>query len=642
MKRLAALLSLAVLSFAAWAADPPGRAARISLVEGEAAVFVDPEVGWEGARINASLTGENSVWTEPGARAEILFGATALRLGETTQLDIIRLDDESFQAHVTRGTLTLRLREVGRNESFFVSTPEGRFQFRGNGRYRLESDPARGESVLTVFAGTARLEMQGGYVNVDTGRAVRVSGGEQPRYMSEAVYSTALDEWAYARDQRWDQRESLRYVPRQMTGWEDLDDYGTWRNDPEYGAVWYPTQVEAGWAPYRYGRWTWVRPWGWTWVDDAPWGYAPFHYGRWVYVGNRWGWYPGRYSGRPVWAPALVGWIGGSGWNLSFSTGVGSALGWYPLSPYDAYQPWYVAAPTYVTYVNRIVLPPHHRREHQYDRDRRHDHREYGATVVPRDQFGTRRPVQGIRATLPGEAVVRQPVVAGASVLPPRPDRRPPDRPFRVTPPAQSASEASVPSPARPAPMTKPVFPAPQAVQKPVPPQVAPRHEQPQVQPKPVPPQVAPRYEQPQVQPKPVQPQAGPRYEQPQVQPKPVQPQAAPRYEQPQVQPKPVQPQAAPRYEQPQVQPKPVQPQAAPRYEQPQVQPKPVQPQVAPRPVQPQVAPRQEPLQVAPKPVPPQAVPRAPAPAPVEKPAAPAREKPAAPVTEKPGRSGND
>jgi len=458
MKRLAALLSLAALSLAAWAADPPGRVARLSLVEGEAAVYVDPDVGWEGARINATLTGENSVWTEPGARAEILFGATALRLGETTQLDILRLDDESFQAHVTRGALTLRLREVGRNESYLVSTPEGRFQFRGNGRYRLESDPARGESVLTVFAGTARLEMQGGYVNVDTGRAVRVSGGEQPRFAFEAVYSTSLDEWAYARDQRWDQRESLRYVPRQMTGWEDLDDYGTWRNDAEYGAVWYPTHVDAGWAPYRYGRWTWVRPWGWTWVDDAPWGYAPFHYGRWVYVGNRWGWYPGRYTARPIWAPALVGWIGGSGWSVSISTGLAGVLGWYPLSPYDYYQPWYAANTTYVTYVNRIVLPDRHRRDHQHDRNgRRHDHREQGATVVPRDQFGTRRPVQNIRTLVPGEVVARQPVVAGTSVLPTKPEVLLRDRAAGTAP---AAPAVAAPSTGRPAPTTKPAFPA--------------------------------------------------------------------------------------------------------------------------------------------------------------------------------------
>ena len=35
------------------------------------------------------------------------------------------------------------------------------------------------------------------------------------------------------------------------------------------------------------------RPWGLTWVDQAPWGYAPFHYGRWAYISGRWGWCPG-------------------------------------------------------------------------------------------------------------------------------------------------------------------------------------------------------------------------------------------------------------------------------------------------------------------------------------------------------------
>jgi hypothetical protein len=28
-----------------------------------------------------------------------------------------------------------------------------------------------------------------------------------------------------------------------------------------------------------------MSPWGWTWVDNAPWGFAPFHYGRWVGAG---------------------------------------------------------------------------------------------------------------------------------------------------------------------------------------------------------------------------------------------------------------------------------------------------------------------------------------------------------------------
>jgi hypothetical protein len=458
MKRLAALALLAVLPLATWAADPPGRVARLSLVEGEAAVFVDPEQGWEGARINTTLTSENSVWTEPGARAEVRFGATALRLGEATQLDILRLDDQAFRAHVARGSLTVRIHEFDKGESFFVSTGDARFHVGGNGRYRIDADPGQGESRLTVFTGSARLEVAGGTIIVDTGRSVRVTGGERPRFEFETAYSTSLDEWALARDQRWAEREAARYVPRQMTGWEDLDDYGSWRNDPEYGAVWFPTRVEAGWAPYRYGRWTWVRPWGWTWVDDAPWGYAPFHYGRWIYVGNRWGWYPGRYTARPIWAPALVGWIGGSGWSISISSGYAGALGWYPLSPYDLYEPWYPVATTYVTYVNRIVLPPRHHRDRGRDRndgrDYRHEHRERGATVVPRDQFGSQRPVQSIRAAVPSQVVAAQPIVSGAAVLPPRAAAPARERP------AQSAPVVSAPATGRPAPTPMPSFPA--------------------------------------------------------------------------------------------------------------------------------------------------------------------------------------
>ncbi len=47
-----------------------------------------------------------------------------------------------------------------------------------------------------------------------------------------------------------------------MTGYADLGGYGDWRGSPQYGAVWYPSQVPADWAPYRDGRWIWVAPWG--------------------------------------------------------------------------------------------------------------------------------------------------------------------------------------------------------------------------------------------------------------------------------------------------------------------------------------------------------------------------------------------
>ncbi len=124
MNRLAALLLSALLVPLSALGDPPGRVGRLSLVEGEASVFADPELGWQAARINTPLTSENSVWTEPGARAEIRFGAVALRLGEATQLDIHQLDDFAFRGHVARGALTARIREFDPGETFTVTTPE--------------------------------------------------------------------------------------------------------------------------------------------------------------------------------------------------------------------------------------------------------------------------------------------------------------------------------------------------------------------------------------------------------------------------------------------------------------------------------------------------------------------------------------
>ena len=153
-------------------------------------MFADPELGWQGARVNTPLTSENSVWTEPGARAEIRFGAVALRLGEATQLDIHQLDDFAFRGHVARGALTVRIHDFAPNESFTVTTPEARFHVRGNGRYRIDAGFGQGESRLTVFEGNARLETAGGTISIDTGRSVRVTGGERARYEFEVAATT--------------------------------------------------------------------------------------------------------------------------------------------------------------------------------------------------------------------------------------------------------------------------------------------------------------------------------------------------------------------------------------------------------------------------------------------------------------------
>src|SRR4029077_7593960 len=153
-----------------------------------------------------------------------------------------------------------------------------------------------------------------------------------------------FDRWASTRDRRSDDSPSGRYVSHDMVGYQDLDDHGDWRPSGEYGNVWYP-RVGPDWAPYHEGHWAWGDPWGWTLVDDEPWGYAPFHYGRWSLIEGRWGWIPGPIAVAPVYAPALVVFVGGG-------PGVGGNVALFPLGPREVFVPSYHVSEAYVNRVN--------------------------------------------------------------------------------------------------------------------------------------------------------------------------------------------------------------------------------------------------------------------------------------------------
>ena len=130
-----------------------------------------------------------------------------------------------------------------------------------------------------------------------------------------------------------------------MIGCEDLDWYGSWSMSVEYGPIWTPKSLPTGWAPYRYGHWAWVGPWGWTWIDDMAWGFAPFHYGRWALMRGAWVWVPGASARRPVYAPALVVFI-------EAGAVANGRIGWFPLGPWEAYVPPYTVSQAYLKKVN--------------------------------------------------------------------------------------------------------------------------------------------------------------------------------------------------------------------------------------------------------------------------------------------------
>jgi hypothetical protein len=348
-------------------ADPPARVGRIGLVEGDVSFYNDKTEGWRQARLNFPVTSKNSIWTNSPGRAEVSIGASALRLDGDSIVDFSRVDDSRTQVYLQRGTLNVRLRSYPGQQSdvetyrdtFRVETDEGVVILQSNGRYRFDASQDRNETRISVFAGMARFDNGGAALNVEAGKSliVRINGGS-PSFSFDLASEQPFDRWAEARDINWDsihQRyANERNVSPRMTGYEDLDTYGDWMDDREYGRLWSPRVIVDGWAPYRYGSWSYVRPWGWTWVDDSAWGFAPFHYGRWVFRSARWYWWPGAYSYRPVYAPALVGWAGRGNWNVSLSIGGGS-VGWFPLAPREYYVPAYSNNVTYIRNINNVT-----------------------------------------------------------------------------------------------------------------------------------------------------------------------------------------------------------------------------------------------------------------------------------------------
>lgn len=392
---LALALCLSPIVAAPALADPPGRVARLAFTEG-VVMLHNPTLGhWDEAAVNWPLTGGDSLHTGADGRAEIRVGSSALRLDAETEVRIERLDDQRIHVWLEYGSVALRLRSRDPADHVTLETRDGRALAREPGRYRL--DYAHATTTLTAERGRIEFLADDRRLVVAEGQraAIWFAGGTQ--YGIGAARRDAFSEWVLARDRADDALGAPRYVSPEMTGVEDLARYGDWHHTPSYGQVWYPRHVPVGWVPYRHGRWAWVEPWGWTWIDQAPWGFAPFHYGRWVLIGSRWAWVPGAYVARPVYAPALVMWIGSPGWSVSFSFGHLPAIGWFPLGPRDVFVPHFRASPVYVrkvniTHVTSVTHITQVVREPQRGRFAFRDHRD-AVTVVPVDTVVRGRPV---------------------------------------------------------------------------------------------------------------------------------------------------------------------------------------------------------------------------------------------------------
>jgi hypothetical protein len=407
--------------------DPPARVGRIALVDGTVSYRPAADTEWGAGDINQPITTGDRLWSDAASRAEVEIGVARIRLWEQTELDILKLDDNTIQIAVPQGSAVLRLSSLESGDITEIDAPNAAVTPDAIGEYRIDVSPDGQTTTVTVWSGSAEVTSAGSSFALAAHQVATIRGDSTTAAtydVAEATSSDDFDEWSTSRDELAN-RDALdrRYVADDMPGADDLDDSGDWDNDDEYGPVWYPHAVDADWVPYRTGHWVWFGRWGWTWVDDESWGWAPFHYGRWAYIANRWGWCPGRVIAAPVFAPALVVFVGGPSWSPVPAWHEGGGVGWFPLAPGEMYRPAYLVSAPYIqrvniaTVTNTINVVNVTNITHVEYRNRTIPN---AIVAVPRGAFESASPVAHSVVHIQPALMDRAPLAVGAPVTPTR------------------------------------------------------------------------------------------------------------------------------------------------------------------------------------------------------------------------------
>jgi hypothetical protein len=315
---------------------------RLARTNGEVSFWRPGADDWSPAQVNTALAAGDRLYVASGGEALVeIVSRAEVRVAGDTELGIASLETGYLQLEVPSGRAALDLQRLPDGQRIEVDTPNGAFMIDRSGYYRID---VADDTVFTVRRGgeATVIPADGDETTVREGEQVVLRGTESASIVTNRA--PAPDEWDTVNERQYASRparaQSAQYIPPDVAGVDDLDQHGEWRSTTDYGQVWVPRDVGPDWAPYTTGRWTYDPYYEWTWVDDASWGWAPYHYGRWVYANDYWGWAPGPVIAQPVYAPALVGFVGAPGLNISVNIGA-PFFGWTALGWGEPCLPWW-------------------------------------------------------------------------------------------------------------------------------------------------------------------------------------------------------------------------------------------------------------------------------------------------------------
>ena len=285
------------LSASGCADDAVSPVGRVSAVVG-AVQYRAGGGDWSEALVNEPVATGVGVRSGKSAQTELRVGADRIALAGAGELAVVRLDGAVLQIAVAQGRIGVHLDALAAAKTVEIDLPQGGVWLGTPGDYDIAAGDGEAPARVAVIDG--KVEFGGGLTDKNSAVAVADTFSDWWRGQSEG-----------------DARAASDYLPSAITGVEMLAANGSWQSDDTYGDLWYPNGLPEDWAPYRYGRWRFVAPEGWTWIDDAPWGFAPSHYGRWARINTRWAWVPGPRGSALAYSPATVAFIGTAGVGIS-------------------------------------------------------------------------------------------------------------------------------------------------------------------------------------------------------------------------------------------------------------------------------------------------------------------------------------
>ena len=133
--------------------DPPTRVARLGYMQGSVSFQPSGESEWVQAAQNRPLTTGDQLWADRDSRAELSLGSAVIDLNSNTGISILNLDDRTAQIQLSSGSISVRVRHLGRDEVFEIDTPNQAFSIFRPGRYRVEASEDGGYTVVSVREG---------------------------------------------------------------------------------------------------------------------------------------------------------------------------------------------------------------------------------------------------------------------------------------------------------------------------------------------------------------------------------------------------------------------------------------------------------------------------------------------------------